>query len=226
MEKPAEETFESPSNQNFQAVTPLTIKLEPITPKSKKDLECSIKGMTPVSVKLVPIDSKALKMIRSSTKKAKIPTDPVTPKANIEFSLELKKVINERNILTSKTKKVVFDALDDIKNKTEEESRNYKKNKALLEIINSEMKYVSQLETIINYFMKPTLDRKLLKKDDYNVLFGNIETIYNINKQLLEELDEGHNNVANAFLKFAPFFKLYSVYASEFKNALRIIQVS
>lgn len=226
MEKPAEETFESPSNQNFQAVTPLTIKLEPITPKFKKDLECSIKGMTPVSVKLVPIDSKALKMIRSSTKKAKIPTDPVTPKANIEFSLELKKVINERNILTSKTKKVVFDALDDIKNKTEEESRNYKKNKALLEIINSEMKYVSQLETIINYFMKPTLDRKLLKKDDYNVLFGNIETIYNINKQLLEELDEGHNNVANAFLKFAPFFKLYSVYASEFKNALRIIQVS
>lgn len=154
-----------------------------------------------------------------------IPVEPVTPKAHIEFSLELKKAINERNILTSKTKKHVFQALDEIKNKTEEERRRFKKERALLEIVNSEIKYVHQLEIIINFFMKPTKDRNLLKPDDYGILFSNIYTIYNLNKELLDELDKGLENIANAFSKIAPFLKLYSVYAYEFKRSLKILQV-
>ncbi|CAH0547503.1 unnamed protein product [Brassicogethes aeneus] len=202
------------------------VKETPTTPK-KQLLSANkekLKVITPLTVKLEALTPKQMKTIRSSVKKSRYPNEPVTPKANIEFSMELKKAINERNILTSKTKKVVFDALDDIKTKTEEESRNYKKNRALLEIINSEMKYVSQLETIINFFMNPIKERKLLKQDDFETLFGNIKTIYSINKNLLEELDEGTKNVAQAFLKVAPFFKLYSVYAYDYKNSLRLIQ--
>lgn len=152
-------------------------------------------------------------------------SEPSTPKASIEFSLELKKVINERNILTSKTRKKVFEALDEIKTKSEDETRHFKRQKALLEIINSEIKYVHQLETIINFFLKPTEDRKLLRPDDFQSVFGHINTIYNVNKELLQELDKGYGNVAKAFSKIAPFFKLYSAYAYDFKQILSVLQV-
>lgn len=151
--------------------------------------------------------------------------EPSTPKASIEFSLELKKVINERNILTSNTRKRVFEALDDIKTKSEDEIRHYKREKALLEIVNTEIKYVQQLETIIIYFLKPTQNQQLLKPDEFQTVFGHINTIYNVNKEFLQELDEGYSNVASAFSKIAPFFKLYSAYAYEFKHILSVIQV-
>lgn len=41
--------------------------------------------------------------------------DPSTPQAHVQFSQELKKVLNERDILTCKTRKHVFDALDELK---------------------------------------------------------------------------------------------------------------
>lgn len=151
--------------------------------------------------------------------------DPHTPKASVELALELKKVINERNILTSKTRKRVFDCLDEIKSSSETERRDFKREKALLEIVNSEIKYVKQLETIIEFFMVPVQDQVLLKPDDYEILFGNIRTIYNINKELLEQLDQGFDHIPQAFNKIAPFLKLYSVYAYGFKNQLKILQV-
>ncbi|KAL1501709.1 hypothetical protein ABEB36_006990 [Hypothenemus hampei] len=160
----------------------------------------------------------------SSTKQSNHYYEASTPKASLELAVELKKVINERNILTSKTRKRVFECLDEMKVNTEMESRNYKRENILLEIVNSEIKYVKQLETIIEFFMKPIQEKKLLKADEYEILFGNINTIYSINKQLLEELDKGFDNMANAFSKIAPFLKLYSVYASDFRKTIKILQ--
>ncbi|XP_030750379.1 putative protein tag-52 [Sitophilus oryzae] len=184
-------------------------------------LVVNIPNLTPKDVKKMKVISK----MKLETLKNKFTNyEPHTPKASIELSLELKKVINERNMLTSKTRKRVFEALDEMKSRSEEETRSFKREKALLEIVNSEIKYVKQLETIINFFMVPAEERKLLKPDDFEVLFGNIKTIYNINKELLDELDKGFYNVANAFFKIAPFLKLYSVYAYEFRNIIRILQ--
>lgn len=152
--------------------------------------------------------------------------DSTTPKTSIEFSLELKKVINERNILTSKTRKRVFEALDEIKTKSEDDTRHFKREKVLLEIMNTEIKYVHQLEIIINFFLKPTEDRKLLKQDDFRTVFGHINTICNVNRELLQELEKGYSNVPKAFAKLAPFFKLYSAYAYDFKYILLVLQVS
>ncbi|XP_019769581.2 protein ECT2 isoform X3 [Dendroctonus ponderosae] len=162
--------------------------------------------------------------ISTHVKAKKIKFDPHTPKASVELALELKQVINERNILTSKTRKRVFDCLDEIKSNSETERRDFKREKALLEIVNSEIKYVKQLETIIEFFMVPVQDKVLLKQDDYEILFGNIRTIYNINKELLEQLDQGFDHIPQAFNKIAPFLKLYSVYAYGFKNQLKILQ--
>ncbi|CAG9767504.1 unnamed protein product [Ceutorhynchus assimilis] len=191
------------------------------TPTNDANILDPIPAFTPKDI------SKFIKNPKSSCKKVKkFLSEPHTPKASMELALELKKVINERNLLTSKTRKRVFDCLDELKSNREEESRNFKREKALLEIVNSEIKYVKQLEIIIEFFLKPVQEKELLKPDDYEVLFGNIITIYNINKELLEELDKGFDNVANAFSKIAPFLKLYSVYAYEFRNSLRILQNS
>lgn len=194
-----------------------------LTPKRTKNITGTSPELVVKLNRLTPEDMR--KYTQSFRKKIKYGAcDPRTPQASIELSKELKIVINERNILTSKTRKRVFEALDEIKSKTEEETRKFKRERALLEIVNSEIKYINQLQTIINFFMKPVQERKLLKADDYETLFGNINTIYNINKELLEELDKGFHNVANAFTKIAPFLKLYSVYAYNFRNNLRILQ--
>ena len=58
------------------------------------------------------------------------------------------------------------------------------------------------------------------------MLFGNIETIYSVNGALLEELKEHPDNVSAAFLKLAPYFKLYSLYAYEYKHIVAFLQVS
>lgn len=186
----------------------MIVKITPLTPKD-----------------IAKHTGKSLRHKPNFNKSVKLDYEPSTPKASIELAIELKKAINERNILTSKTRKRVFDCLDDLKSSTEEQSRNIKREKVLLEIVNSEIKYVNQLECIINYFIKPVEDKKLLKIDDFTILFGNISTIYNINKELLVELDKGFHNVSNAFSKIAPFLKLYSVYAYEFKRSIKILQV-
>jgi hypothetical protein len=73
--------------------------------------------------------------------------------------------------------------------------------------------------------MKPIFKKKLLNYDLYITLFENIETLYNVNGELLVELKENPENIAQAFYKLAPFFKLYSVYAYNYKRALIVLQV-
>lgn len=74
--------------------------------------------------------------------------------------------------------------------------------------------------------MKPLSEKKLLNSLSYTTLFENIETLYNVNGELLKELKHNPDNVASAFRKLAPFFKLYSVYAYNYKRALVLLQVN
>lgn len=73
--------------------------------------------------------------------------------------------------------------------------------------------------------MEPIKERKIMNHASYTALFGNIETIYNVNGELFRELKRDPDNVARAFYKLAPFFKLYSVYAYDYKQALMLLQV-
>lgn len=74
--------------------------------------------------------------------------------------------------------------------------------------------------------MKPIQEKKLLNAMSYTTLFESIETLYNVNGELLKELKQNPDNVALAFRKLAPFFKLYSVYAYNYKRALILLQVN
>lgn len=98
--------------------------------------------------------------------------------------------------------------------------------KAIEEILTSEKSYLAQLEKLMNYFVLPLKDVSLIEISSHTQLFGQIELIYNINTELLSRLETDLNDVANAFLRLAPFFKIYSVFAFDYKNSMILLQVS
>lgn len=151
-----------------------------------------------------------------------------TPPSQGLLSAELRSLINERNILTTKTRIKVLNALDDVSRdayrlKQEEKERHMRGN-AIQEILTSEASYLQQLETIMKFFMEPLKTKDYVSQAEWNALFGNIETLYKVNGALLDELKVNPENVAAAFLKLAPYFKLYSVYAYDYKQIVTILQ--
>lgn len=144
----------------------------------------------------------------------------------LSFSKELKQVLNERNLLTAKSRKKVCSLLDHItpdKNDVFDRRQGFRQ-QAIQEIISSEKTYLKQLEILMDYFVVPLKQQGILSDSSHTTLFGQIEMIYNLNGELLKEIESNQENVAQAFLKMAPFFKLYSVYAFDYKNALLILQ--
>ena len=63
----------------------------------------------------------------------------------------------------------------------------------------------------------------LLSKSAIEAIFGNIEGIWSVNQQLLELMET--EDVASALYKLAPFMKLYSLYANNFENSNKTIEV-
>lgn len=92
------------------------------------------------------------------------------------------------------------------------------------EILTSEKSYLKQLEILIKYFINPLKEKNLIELSVHTSLFGQIEMIYNLNGEFLKELETNLDNIALSFVKMAPYFKLYSVYAFDYKNAILIVQ--
>ncbi|XP_003427547.1 FYVE, RhoGEF and PH domain-containing protein 3 [Nasonia vitripennis] len=148
---------------------------------------------------------------------------PRTPKAT-SLSAELKEIIDQRNMLTTRTRMKVLKALDEIHQQNQTQREESLRAQTIQEILSSEVKYLRQLEIIMQFFMKPIQEKQLLNHNAYTTLFENIETLYNVNGELLKELKQNPENVAQAFCKLGPFFKLYSVYAYNYKRALVLLQ--
>lgn len=156
-------------------------------------------------------------------KECSVILEPMTPQKQLALSAELKDVINARNILTTRTKSRVLKALDEINNAEAEPDP--LKELAIEELLTSEMSYLKQLEVLMKFFIEPVKERRLLSQEDFERLFGNIETIYGVNGELLRELKRDSSNVGQAFKNMAHCFKLYSMYAYSYKNAMDLLQV-
>jgi RhoGEF domain len=102
--------------------------------------------------------------------------------------------------------------------------RSILRRKATEEILSSERTYIDTLNKLINFFVLPLKNLNLIDAASYTNLFGQIELIYSINKEFLNRLETNHNDVATVFLKMSPFFKIYSVYAFDFKNCMVLLQ--
>ncbi|EDW50813.1 FYVE, RhoGEF and PH domain-containing protein 3 [Drosophila sechellia] len=153
-----------------------------------------------------------------------------SPQTPLSFSRELRQVLQERNLLTAKSRRKVCSMLDS-NNSSPIGSPNPEAGKrlgfrrqAIQEIISSEKSYLEQLELLMNFFVRPLKEQAIIDCSNHTLLFGQIEMIHNLNGEFLRELEANMENVAHAFLKMAPFFKLYSVYAFDYRGALFIIQ--
>ncbi|KAH8239475.1 hypothetical protein KR032_004671 [Drosophila birchii] len=153
-----------------------------------------------------------------------------SPHTPLSFSRELRQVLQERNLLTAKSRRKVCSMLDS-NNSSPIGSPNPESGKrlgfrmqAIQEIISSEKSYLEQLELLMTYFVRPLKEQAIIDGSNHTLLFGQIEMIHNLNGEFLRELEANMENVAQAFLKMAPFFKLYSVYAFDYRGALFLIQ--
>ncbi|XP_039966935.1 putative protein tag-52 isoform X1 [Bactrocera tryoni] len=143
------------------------------------------------------------------------------PSAMLNLNRELHQVLQERNRMKICNTRLYGSGLSQ---KNEREKIKTLRFKAVDEIISSERSYLRQLEVLMNYFIKPIKLHTFIDDRNHSFLFGQIEMIYNLNGELLRELEENKDKVAKAFLKMAPFLKLYSVYAFDFQNALLLLQ--
>ncbi|CAD1473910.1 unnamed protein product, partial [Heterotrigona itama] len=105
----------------------------------------------------------------------------------------------------------------------EEKERNLRF-QAIQEILTTEVTYLRQLEILMEYFIQPIIERKLLNHSLLSSLSDNIKTLYNVSGELIKELKQNSENIADAFHKLAPFFKLYSVYAYDYEQILSLLQ--
>ncbi|PSN37374.1 hypothetical protein C0J52_14286 [Blattella germanica] len=149
-----------------------------------------------------------------------------TPQRQLTFSAELRNVIDEHHIFTTRTRMKVLTALDNMTKDSVQERERSLRYRAIQEILTSEVSYLHQLEVIMKFFMEPLKAKDFVPHATYMTLFGHIESLYNVNGELLQELKKNPENIAATFLKLAPFFKLYSVYAYDYKEAMAVLQVS
>lgn len=169
--------------------------------------------------------------------------DVFTPPAQTSLSRELKQVLHERNLLTAKSRRKVCSMLSDsITTETPSScvrrasgiagfrvgdagKRMQFRRQAIQEILTSERSYIAQLDVLVKFFVRPLKDRtNLISTEQYQAIFGQVEMIYSLNLELLGELEADLDNVARAFKRIAPFFKLYSVYAFDYNRAQLILQ--
>ncbi|XP_046675040.1 FYVE, RhoGEF and PH domain-containing protein 6-like isoform X2 [Homalodisca vitripennis] len=140
------------------------------------------------------------------------------------LSHELRALINQRNILTATSKAKVLNELDKQIEENKTKRQMYLRNRVVEEIFTSESSYLHQLEIIMKYFKEPLDSSDLLSPVAKKILFGNVESIYRVNGELVNELKTEGNNIAAAFMHLAPFFKLYSMYIYEYKNILSLLE--
>ncbi|XP_019555420.3 putative protein tag-52 [Aedes albopictus] len=106
----------------------------------------------------------------------------------------------------------------------EDDKRSNLRLQAIQEIRTSEVSYLKQLDLLINFFVAPLKTNGLIQEREHGQLFGQLETIYNLSQELLKKLDDDLDNVVRAFMNLGPFFKLYSVYAFDYRNSLCTLQ--
>ncbi|XP_026300963.1 uncharacterized protein LOC551741 [Apis mellifera] len=106
------------------------------------------------------------------------PRSPQTP-----LSCELKKIINDRNILS-------------MRSRMKEKEKNLRF-QAIQEILTTEVTYLRQLEILMEYFIQPMFEKKLLNHNLLSTLSENIKTLYNVSGELIQELKEDPQNIAD-----------------------------
>ncbi|XP_061465471.1 pleckstrin homology domain-containing family G member 3 [Rhineura floridana] len=97
--------------------------------------------------------------------------------------------------------------------------------RVVLEIVESERMYVQDLRSIVENYLGNIIDTQelLLRPEQVSALFGNIEDIYELNSELLQDLDNCHKDpvaVARCFVDRSQDFDIYTQYCNNYPNSV------
>nr|XP_012633176.1 pleckstrin homology domain-containing family G member 3 isoform X10 [Microcebus murinus] len=92
------------------------------------------------------------------------------------------------------------------------------------EIVETERMYVQDLRSIVEDYLLKIIDTPgLLQPEQVSALFGNIESIYALNSQLLRDLDSCNSDpvaVASCFVERSQEFDIYTQYCNNYPNSV------
>ncbi|XP_073498360.1 pleckstrin homology domain-containing family G member 3 [Phyllobates terribilis] len=97
--------------------------------------------------------------------------------------------------------------------------------RVVCEIVETERMYVQDLRSIVEDYLGGIIDKHELpmKPEQVCALFGNIEDIYELNSQLLQDLDSCSENpvaVAGCFVEKSHYFDIYTQYCNNYPNSV------
>ncbi|XP_053553884.1 LOW QUALITY PROTEIN: pleckstrin homology domain-containing family G member 3-like [Bombina bombina] len=98
--------------------------------------------------------------------------------------------------------------------------------RVVMEILETERMYVQDLRSIVEDYLGGIIDKQELlpmKPEQVSALFGNIEDIYELNSELLQDLDNCKNDpvaVASCFVEKSQDFDIYTQYCTNYPNSV------
>ncbi|KAL3841556.1 hypothetical protein ACJMK2_019680, partial [Sinanodonta woodiana] len=104
----------------------------------------------------------------------------------------------------------------------EEDRRERRRKKIIRELFETEKTYLHHLDLINKHFEFPLRFNCLVPDNVHAKLFGNIEQLFQVNKKLLEYMEQ--MTIGAAFKYLGPFLKLYSMYANNYILASDTLQ--
>eukprot|EP01103_Thecamoeba_quadrilineata_P004994 TRINITY_DN14854_c0_g1_i1.p1 TRINITY_DN14854_c0_g1~~TRINITY_DN14854_c0_g1_i1.p1 ORF type:complete len:585 (-),score=138.65 TRINITY_DN14854_c0_g1_i1:262-2016(-) len=127
----------------------------------------------------------------------------------------------EKELYERESKKT-FSSLTNSEIKARLTPKEIRRQEAIFEIINTERQYVADLAVIIYSFVTPLQEKKILKQDDLVSLAPNIETIFKLNSNFLQELElrlrtseeRIITTIGDILIERVPTFSLYTPYCS------------
>ncbi|KAH8355040.1 hypothetical protein KR093_004216, partial [Drosophila rubida] len=98
--------------------------------------------------------------------------------------------------------------------------------RACLEIVDSERSFVEDLGQVIKGYLLDWKERACLRLDELQILFANIEEIYEFNSVLLQQLDNSGMepaNIAKCFINLRERFDVYTTYCTSYPEAISLL---
>ena len=95
--------------------------------------------------------------------------------------------------------------------------------KICTEVRQTETDYISDLNTVLTVYVRPVVELRQLTMEDTVAIFANLEELCRCASVLSELMDRPGDSVsvlAAAFIKVAPFFRLYAYYCRNYEKAL------
>ncbi|XP_074854691.1 pleckstrin homology domain-containing family G member 3 [Carettochelys insculpta] len=96
--------------------------------------------------------------------------------------------------------------------------------RVVLELVESERTYVRDLRSIVEDYLGRVIDvEELLRPEEVSALFGNIEDVYELSSELLQDLDSCDKDpvaVARCFVDRSQDFDIYTQYCNNYPNSV------